>query len=159
MSSYVTFWVKNRKGQVTTLFSYSRSNMIYRVVYACGVWNSGDQASPLTMDRIADMRSELETRKKQEEKLIRDYKANIEMIKDFKNTTLEERMAAIEEYQGSIEDCQREIEEIEFTTDILILLEEIRSNNSNWNATKEEKDNVIWVGIDCDMKGEEEEND
>lgn len=156
MSSYVNFWVKNQKGQVTRLFSYSRSNMIYRVANDCNIWNDQGYASPLTIDRVADMRGELETRKRQEEKQICNYKTSIETVKDFKDITLEEKMSAIEEYWNLIEECQEEIEEITFAVDILILLEEIRSNNSDWNASREERDNVIWAGIDCGMKGEEE---
>lgn len=158
MSSYVSFWVKNQKGQITPLFDFSRSNTIYRAMWDCGIRGGKDyRAEPFTLDMAKEVRERLDSQLHTYTNYIRDYKDKIEMVKDFKNTTLEERLAVIEDCQNAIAEYKEELNQINFAIDILILIEEIRETNCDLNTTREEKNNVIWAGIDCHMKGEKDE--
>lgn len=169
MSSYVTFWFKDKKGNRIILGDYSRASVIYQIAYECGVdciKGKKDEndffckryAEPFTFDRSREMINALQEEKAANKKIIEENNKKIELIKDFKNTTVEERLAAVEDYMNSNKSCEENGVELEYAINFLTFIEEVRDINS-WSLSKEDKDNLIWAGIDCYIKENKEDND
>lgn len=168
MSSYVEFWVRNKKGAVVRIDSYSRSNKIYQAIDEVGIeceyedapekslWERRRYAVPFTESRIHDVMTELNSEIEKTKNIIKDYKDKIELVKSIANSPLEEKMSYINDYLTSIEDWEQELTELEYAKNFVFFLSGIKSANS-YGLTDEEKDKVLWVGIDCNMKGEDEE--
>lgn len=170
MSSYVEFWAKNKKGAIIRLDSFSRSSKLYQTISEVGInceyedapdksmWERRRYAIPFTEARLSDVAAELDNEIDKTKKIIKEYKDKIILIKEIAGSTLEEKMSYINDYLASIEEWEQELIEIQYARDYLCFLKGVRSANSYGLAT-EEKDKILWVGIDCEMRGEEEDND
>ena len=167
MSSYVSFWVKNKNGAVTSLCDFSRSSAIYQACNDAGincekVPNEKDffpdrYAIPYTEEMANEVLRLLKKEIDNNKKYIEQYERKINLVKDMKNTTVEERVAYIDVYDNSIIEAEADLEEIEAAYNYINFLEIIRDNVS-YGYPKDKLNEILWVGIDCVMKGEPNED-
>lgn len=162
MSSYVSFWVRNKKGQYTPLFDFSRSNSIYQACYELGICGKtvkrdendyfGDcYALPFTKQNSNEVRGWLEEEIQRGKKSIENYE---ELVKQMwqANNSLEEKMEYINDYNQIIEELKEDLEQNQWGLNVVIAVEWIREANSYDNAAE-----VIYAGIDCRIEGEDNE--
>ena len=168
MSSYVSFWVKNKDGAFTRLCDFSRSSEIYQACYNNGVKgkvvkNEKDPywpttyAEPYTKEKADAVIKTIEEKIKSHKKYIENYNKKIELIKDMKDTSIEDRLDYINDYENSIKEIEEDLDCTETEYNYLNFIEIIRDTIAPYKATKEERDTVIWAGIDCSIEGEKDE--
>lgn len=170
MSSYVSFWVKNKDGAVTRLCDFSRSSFIYQVAREVGIegkydeqtdkniWDRDKWADPYTKEKANEILAHLNEKIKSWKDSIEKIKEKINIVKSMANTPLNEKLEAIDEYTRSIDDYKLDLEQLEAAATQIDFLEIIRDTVS-YGMSKEEKDNCLWAGIDCSMKGANDEED
>lgn len=168
MSSYVSFWVKNKDGAVTRLCDFSRSSFIYQVAQDIGIngkydeqtdkniWDRNKWAESYTEADSNEILTRLNEKIKSWKDSIEKIKEKINIIKDMANTPLNEKLEAINEYTASIDEYKLDLEQLEAAATQIDFLEIIRDTVS-YGMSKEEKDNCLWAGIDCNMKGANDE--
>lgn len=168
MSSYISFWVKNKDGAVTRLCDFSRSSFIYQAARDVGIegeydkqtdkniWDRDKWAEPYTIKKSDELLTRLNEKIKSWKDSIEKIKEKINMIKDIANTPLNEKLEAINEYTESINEYKLDLEQLEAAATQIGFLEIIRDTVS-YGMSDEEKDNCLWAGIDCAMKGANDE--
>ena len=171
MSSYVTFWVKNKKGAVTRLCDFCRSSFIYQAAKEVGIegkydeqtdksiWDRDKWAEPYTQAIATELASALQEKIKTWKESRDANKEKIKLIKDMANASVGERLEAISEYEATITEYEGDLEQLEVAAAQVAFLEHIRDAVASYNSTKEEKDNCLWAGIDCEMIGEPNEEE
>lgn len=168
MSSYVSFWVKNKEGAFTKLCDFSRSSEIYQACYENRVEgkavkkNDNDYfpdtyAVPYTQEKAEDVVKTIEQKIKNYKKYIENYNKKIELIKDMKDTSVEDRLEYINDYENSIRETEEDLACLDAACNYLNFIEIIRDTVASYKATKEERDEIIWAGIDCSIEGKEDE--
>lgn len=170
MSSYVSFWVKNKDGAVTRLCDFSRSSFIYQAAREVGIegkydeqtdkniWDRDKWAEPYTKANADEILTHLNEKIKSWKNSIEKIKEKINIIKDIANTPLNEKLEAIDEYTASIDDYKQDLEQLEAAATQINFLEIIR-DTASYGMSEEEKDNCLWAGIDCNMKGANDEEE
>ena len=170
MSSYISFWVKNKDGAVTRLCDFSRSSFIYQVAREVGIegkydeqidkniWDRNKWAEPYTKADSNEILTRLNEKIKSWKDSIEKIKEKINIVKNMANTPLNEKLEAIDEYTMSIDEYELDLEQLEAAATQIDLLEIIRATVS-YGMSKEEKDNCLWAGIDCNMKGANDEEE
>lgn len=170
MSSYVSFWVKNKNGAVTRLCDFSRSSFIYQAARETGIegkydeqtdkniWDKDKWAEPYTKANADEILTHLNEKIKSWKNSIEKIKEKINIIKDIANTPLNEKLEAIDEYTASIDDYKQDLEQLEAAATQINFLEIIR-DTASYGMSEEEKDNCLWAGIDCNMKGANDEEE
>lgn len=170
MSSYVSFWVKNKDGAVTRLCDFSRSSFIYQAAREVGIegkydeqtdkniWDRDKWAEPYTKANADEILTRLNEKIKSWKDSIEKIKEKINIIKDMANTPLNEKLEAIDEYTASIDEYKLDLEQLEAAATQINFLEIIRDTVS-YGMSEEEKDNCLWAGIDCNMKGANDEEE
>lgn len=170
MSSYVSFWVKNKDGAVTRLCDFSRSTVIYQAArniglvgiyekptpasaYDCYCW-----AEPYTIKKSDELLAQIKEKIQSWKNSIEKIKEKINIIKNIANTPLNEKLEAIDEYTASIDEYKLDLEQFEAAATQIDFLEIIRDTVS-YGMSEEEKDNCLWAGIDCSMKGANDEEE
>lgn len=166
MSSYVNFWVKNKNGAVTNLCDFCRSSAIYQACYNSGidcekVPNEKDffpdrYAIPYTEEMANEVLGHLREEIDNNKKYIEQCERKINLVKDMKNTAVEERINYIDTYDNSIIEANAYLEEVEAAYNYINFLEIIRENVS-YGYPKDKLNEILWVGIDCIMRGEPDE--
>ena len=168
MSSYVTFWVKNKDGAVTRLCDFSRSTAIYQAARSIGLvgtyekptpascWDCPCWAEPYTIKKSDELLAQINEKIKSWKNSIEKIKEKINIIKDIANTPLNEKLEAIDEYTASIDEYKLDLEQLEAAATQINFLEIIRDTVS-YGMSEEEKNNCLWAGIDCNMKGANDE--
>ena len=169
MSSYVSFWVKNKDGAVTRLCDFSRSTAIYQAASYAGIngkydeqpdggilWDRDKWAEPYTKAKANEILTYLNEKIKSWKDSIEKIKEKINIVKNMANTPLNEKLEAIDEYTTSIDDYKLDLEQLEAAATQIDFLEIIRDTVS-YGMSEEEKDYCLWTGIDCDMKGDNDE--
>ena len=170
MSSYVTFWVKNKDGAVTRLCDFSRSTAIYQAARSIGLvgtyekptpascWDCFCWAEPYTIKKSDELLAQINDKIKSWKDSIEKIKEKIDMVKNMANTPLTEKFDALAEYTASIDECKIDVEEFE-AADTQINLVEIIRDTVSCGMSEEEKNNCLWAGIDCNMKGANDEEE
>ena len=170
MSSYVTFWVKNKDGAVTRLCDFSRSTAIYQAARSIGLvgtyekptpascWDCPCWAEPYTIKKSDELLAQINEKIKSWKNSIEKIKEKINIIKDIANTPLNEKLEAIDEYTASIDEYKLDLEQLEAAAAQVNFLEIIRDTVS-YGMSEEEKNNCLWAGIDCNMKGANDEEE
>lgn len=170
MSSYVSFWVKNKDGAVTRLCDFSRSSFIYQAAREVGIegkydeqtdkniWDRDKWAEPYTKANADEILTRLNEKIKSWKDSIEKIKEKINIIKDMENTPLNEKLDVIDEYIASIDEYKLDLEQLEAAATQIGFLEIIRDTVS-YGMSEEEKDNCLWAGIDCSMKGANDEEE
>lgn len=170
MSSYVSFWVKNKDGAVTRLCDFSRSSFIYQAAREIGIegkydeqtdkniWDRDKWAEPYTKANADEILTRLNEKIKSWKDSIEKIKEKINIIKDMENTPLNEKLDFIDEYIISIDEYKLDLEQLEAAATQINFLEIIRDTIS-YGMSEEEKDNCLWAGIDCNMKGANDEEE
>ena len=170
MSSYVSFWVKNKDGAVTRLCDFSRSSFIYQAAREVGIegkydeqtdkniWDRDKWAEPYTKANADEILTRLNEKIKSWKNSIEKIKEKINIIKDIANTPLNEKLEAIDEYTASIDDYKQDLEQLEAAATQINFLEIIR-DTASYGMSEEEKNNCLWAGIDCNMKGANDEEE
>ena len=170
MSSYVSFWVKNKDGAVTRLCDFSRSTAIYQAARSIGLvgtyekptpasaWDCSCWAEPYTIKKSDELLAQINEKIKSWKDSIEKIKEKINIVKNMANTPLNEKLEAIDEYTRSIDDYKLDLEQLEAAATQIDFLEIIRDTVS-YGMSEEEKDNCFWAGIDCNMKGDNDEED
>ena len=170
MSSYVSFWVKNKDGAVTRLCDFSRSSFIYQAAREVGIegkydeqtdkniWDRDKWAEPYTKANADEILTRLNEKIKSWKDSIKKIKEKIDMVKNMANTPLAEKLDAIDEYIVSIDEYKLDLEQLEAAATQINFLEIIRDTVS-YGISEEEKDNCLWAGIDCNMKGANDEEE
>lgn len=170
MSSYVTFWVKNKEGAITRLCDFCRSSFIYQAAREAGIdgkydeqtnksmWDRDKWAEPYTKAKANEILAYLNERIKSWKDGIEKIKEKIDIVKNMTNTPLNEKLEAIDEYTESIDEYKTDIKQLEADAAKINFLEIIRDTVS-YGISKEEKDNCLWAGIDCSMKGANDEEE
>ena len=170
MSSYVSFWVKNKDGAVTRLCDFSRSSFIYQAAREAGIegkydeqtdkniWDRDKWAEPYTKANADEIFTRLNEKIKSWKDSIEKIKEKIDMIKNMANTPLTEKLDVIDEYIMSIDEYKLDLEQLEAAAAQINFLEIIRDTVS-YGMSEEEKDNCLWAGIDCSMKGANDEEE
>ena len=170
MSSYVSFWVKNKNGAVTRLCDFSRSTTIYQAAKEVGIegkydeqtdkniWDRDKWAEPYTKANADEILARLNEKIKSWKDSIEKIKEKINIIKDIANTPLNEKLEAIDEYTASIDEYKLDLEQLEAAATQIGFLEIIRDTVS-YGMSEEEKNNCLWAGIDCSMKGANDEEE
>lgn len=170
MSSYVSFWVKNKDGAVTRLCDFSRSSFIYQVAREVGIegkydeqtdkniWDRNKWAEPYTKADSNEIFTHLNEKIKSWKDSIEKIKEKINIVKNMANTPLNEKLEAIDEYTRSIDDYKLDLEQLEAAATQINFLEIIRDTVS-CGMSEEEKNNCLWAGIDCNMKGANDEEE
>ena len=171
MSSYVSFWVKNKDGAVTRLCDFSRSSFIYQAASYAGIngkydeqpdggilWDRDKWAEPYTKAKANEILAYLNEKIKSWKDSIEKIKEKINIVKNMANTPLNEKLEAIDEYTRSIDDYKLDLEQLEAAATQIDFLEIIRDTVS-YGMSEEEKDNCLWAGIDCNMKGANDEEE
>ena len=170
MSSYVSFWVKNKDGAVTRLCDFSRSSFIYQAARETGIegqydeqtdkniWDRNKWAEPYTKADSNEILARLNEKIKSWKDSIKKIKEKIDMVKNMANTPLTEKLDVIDEYIVSIDEYKLDLEQLEAAATQINFLEIIRDTVS-YGISEEEKDNCLWAGIDCNMKGANDEEE
>ena len=170
MSSYVSFWVKNKDGAVTRLCDFSRSSFIYQAAREAGIegkydeqtdkniWDRNKWAEPYTKANADEILTRLNKKIKSWKDSIKKIKEKIDMVKNMANTPLTEKLDVIDEYIMSIDEYKLDLEQLEAAAAQINFLEIIRDTVS-YGMSEEEKDNCLWAGIDCSMKGANDEEE
>lgn len=170
MSSYVSFWVKNKDGAVTRLCDFSRSSFIYQAAREAGIegkydeqtdkniWDRDKWAEPYTKANADEILTHLNKKIKSWKDSIKKIKEKIDMVKNMANTPLTEKLDVIDEYIVSIDEYKLDLEQLEAAATQINFLEIIRDTVS-YGMSEEEKDNCLWAGIDCNMKGANDEEE
>ena len=163
MSSYISFWVKNKDGAVTRLCDFSRSSFIYQVAREVGIegkydeqtdkniWDRNKWAEPYTKADSNEILTRLNEKIKSWKNSIEKIKEKINIVKNMANTPLNEKLEAIDEYELELEQLEAAVTQID-------LLEIIRETVS-YGMSEEEKNNCLWAGIDCNVKGANDEEE
>lgn len=171
MSSYVTFWVKNKDGAITRLCDFCRSSKLYQIAKEAGIdgtydkpkgdkdiWSVNKWANNVSCDKLTKMLSIANEYIVNNKERINELQEKINLIKDMAHSTIEERLDAINDYEHYICEYKTNIEQLEAAAAQIAFLEEIK--NSAWyGATETERNNVLWAGIDCNMKGANDEEE
>lgn len=169
MSSYVTFWVKNKDGAIIRLCDFCRSTKLYQVAKEAGVdgeydkpeegkdiWSVDKWATNVSCDKLTRMLSIANEHIVNIKERVNELQEKINLIKDMANSTIDERLEAINDYEHYICEYKEDLEQLEAAAVQIAFLEEIR--DSTWHSSTEiERDKVLWAGIDCSMKGAEDE--
>ena len=159
MSSYLTFWVKNKKGNITPLASFSRSTEIYQKARELGLSGSRDHcedildttyATPYTTDDSIKLISLLESSVNARASSIKTVQDNIYLALTTSNS-LEDKMEYVNDCRLDIEELQEDIETYKCYINYLNFIEIIREEQDNYDNTKD----TILVGIDAVVEGEE----
>ena len=170
MSSYISFWVKNKDGAVTRLCDFSRSSFIYQVAREVGIegkydeqtdkniWDRDKWAEPYTKANADEILTCLNKKIKSWKDSIKKIKEKIDMVKNMANTPLTEKLDVIDEYIASIDEYKLDLEQLEAAAIQINFLEIIR-DTASYGMSEEEKDNCLWAGIDCSMKGANDEEE
>lgn len=170
MSSYVSFWVKNKDGAVTRLCDFSRSTEIYQAARNIGLvgtyekptpascWDCSCWAEPYTIKKSDELLAQINDKIKSWKDSIEKIKEKIDMVKNMANTPLTEKLEAINEYTESIDEYKLDLEQLEAAATQINFLEIIRDTVS-YGMSEEEKNNCLWAGIDCNMKGANDEEE
>ena len=170
MSSYVTFWVKNKDGAVTRLCDFSRSTAIYQAARSIGLvgtyekptpascWDCPCWAEPYTIKKSDELLAQINEKIKSWKDSIEKIKEKINIVKDIANTPLNEKLEAIDEYTASIDEYKLDLEQLEAAATQINFLEIIR-DTASYGMSEEEKNNCLWAGIDCNMKGANDEEE
>lgn len=168
MSSYVSFWVKNKDGAVTRLCDFSRSSFIYQVAREAGIdgkydeqadksiWDRDKWAEPYTAAVADEVLTRLNKKISSWKDSIEKIKEKINIVKDMTNTPLSEKLEAIDEYTESMDEYRLDLKQLEAAATQIDFLEIVRDTVS-YGMPEEEKDNCLWAGIDCTMKGANDE--
>lgn len=168
MSSYVSFWVKNKDGAVTRLCDFSRSSFIYQAARDVGIEGVYDKqtdksildrdkwAEPYTRANANEVLAHLNEKIKSWKDSIEKIKEKINIVKNMANTSLNEKLEAIDEYTESIDEYKLDLEQLEAAATQIGFLEIVRDTVS-YGMSEKEKDNCLWAGIDCAMKGVNDE--
>lgn len=168
MSSYVSFWVKNKDGAITRLCDFSRSSFIYQAIKDVGPvgtyekptpasgWDCYCWAEPYTRANANEVLVLLNEKIKSWKDNIEKIKGKINLVRNMANTPVNEKLEAIDEYTESIDEYKLDLEQLEAATTQIGFLEIIRDTVS-YGMSEEEKDNCLWAGIDCNMKGANDE--
>lgn len=171
MSSYVTFWVKNKDGAITRLCDFCRSSKLYQIAKEVGIdgtydkpkgdkdiWSVNKWANNVSCDKLTKMLSIANKYIVNNKERINELQEKINLIKDMAHSTIEERLDAINDYEHYICEYKTDIEQLEAAAAQIAFLEEIK--DSAWyGATETERDNVLWAGIDCNIKGDKNEEE
>ena len=162
MSSYITFWVKNKKGNVTPLASFSRSTEIYQKGMSIGLRGRHETspeiggttyAIPYTTNDSVELISLLKESINTSERAINALQDNISLV--LKTTdSLEDKMDYITSYKSDIDEYKEQIERCNCYINYLNFIEIIREEQDNYDNTKEIDDTIL-VGIDAVVEGEE----
>ena len=169
MSSYVTFWAKNKDGAIIRLCDFCRSTKLYQVAKEAGVdgeydkpeegkdiWSVDKWATSVSCDKLTRMLSIANEHIVNIKERVNELQEKINLIKDMANSTIDERLEAINDYEHYICEYKEDLEQLEAAVVQIAFLEEIR--DSAWHSSTEiERDKVLWAGIDCSMKGAEDE--
>lgn len=170
MSSYISFWIKNKDGAVIRLCDFSRSTPIYqaaRDIGLKGIYEKPTPASlfdcycwaePYTIKKADELLAQIKEKINSWKESVEKIKEKINIIKDITNTPLNEKLEAINEYTSSIDEYKLDLEELEAAATQIIFLEQIR-DTATYGWSEEEKDKCLWAGIDCEMKGEPDEEE
>ena len=167
MSSYVTFWVKNAKGQYTVLTSYSRSSELYAALHTNGcsgkrvktndeVFGERIIAQPFTRRDSANCVVTLEHNINTLKAAKDSFQENIQLALQTSDP-LEEKMEYVNTCKAEIEECEEEISANKRYIYLLQFIEEIREENHTF-GDELDYDDIIWAGIDASLEGETEEN-
>lgn len=169
MSSYITFWVKNKDGAITRLCDFCRSTNLYQVAKEAGIdgdydkpeegkdiWSVNKWATNVSCDKLTRMLSIANEQIVNIKERITELQEKINLIKDMANSTIDERLEAINDYEHYICEYKEDLEQLEAAVVQIAFLEEIR--DSAWShSMKIDRDKILWAGIDCNMKGETNE--
>ena len=74
-----------------------------------------------------------------------------------KDTSVEDRLEYINDYENSIRETEEDLACLDAACNYLNFIEIIRDTVASYKATKEERDEIIWAGIDCSIEGKEDE--
>lgn len=162
MSSYVSFWVKNKKGQYAPLFSFSRNNSIYQACYETGLdckfikkddndYFGSRYAIPFTREMSNEACDWLKDEINKCTQRITEYKDLIKQIWQT-NNSLDEKTEYVTSYNQIIEEYKEDLEQNQWGLNMITAIEWIREANGYDNAAE-----VIYAGIDCCLEGEEDE--
>lgn len=170
MSSYVSFWVKNKDGAVTRLCDFSRSSFIYQAARDVGIegeydeqtgkdiWDRDKWAESYTIKKSDELLTQINKKINSWKDSIKKIKEKIDMVKNMANTPLTEKLDVIDEYIMSIDEYKLDLEQLEAAAVQINFLEIIRDTVS-YGMSEEEKNNCLWAGIDCNMKGANDEEE
>ena len=170
MSSYVSFWVKNKDGAVTRLCDFSRSSFIYQAAREVGIegkydeqtdkniWDRDKWAEPYTIKKSDELLTQINKKINSWKDSIKKIKEKIDMVKNMANTPLTDKLDVIDEYIVSIDEYKLDLEQLEAAAAQINFLEIIRDTVS-YGMSEEEKNNCLWAGIDCNMKGANDEEE
>lgn len=167
MSSYVEFWVKNKKGQYTLLLYRSRSDQLYQACYKAGVYGKTVKkdendffgtvyAQPFTLNTAALVRSNIREEIERYKKYIVNEKEIINSIWNAANNSIEEKTNAVNELLDSIEESKDDIKQCEAAMSALDFIADVREANK---YGREDMDDIIYAGIDACIEGEEDDID
>ena len=169
MSSYVSFWVKNKNGANTRLCDFCRSSFIYQAAREAGIDGKYDEqtnksmcgdkwAEPYTKAKANEILAYLNERMKSCKDSIEKIRERIDIVKNITNTPLNEKLEAINEYTEYIDEYKTDIKQLEAAAAQINFLEIVR-DTASYGMSEEEKNNCLWAGIDCSMKGANDEEE
>lgn len=107
MSQYVEFFVRGNNDAFVPIGSYSRSNPMYQAFVHSGA--PYEKIAELDNNRYRWAEAEFEEQIKNLERVKRYYEDNIEIIKDMKEVSLDEKLETINEYRNNIEEAEEDL--------------------------------------------------
>ena len=172
MSSYVSFWAKNRDGAVTPLCSFCRSSEFYQAAQEAGIegiwednkekemWQRDKWAEPYTQEKASKFETIIKDKISQTKERINELEKKINFIKDMANTTIDERLQVIAEYDEYLAEYKEDLEALQAAAAYINFLEDIRDSVApSYRSTKEERDSCLWAGRECGMPGVKNEEE
>ena len=150
MSSYISFYLKV-EDKYCTLGFYSRNCSEYRFFKDFVPY---EKVGPLTLEKLADVKEDVEFSIENKRKSIIRYSNDIELIKTF-NNPVEDKMKLIENHLSTIEEIKEDLEAdvsclafIHFLTNILTDIDyDVYAKSHGIKA-----DNYLWAGIEVSIK-------
>lgn len=171
MSSYISFWIKNKDGTIIRLCDFCRSSKIYQMAKETGIdgiydkkenqdiWNVDKWAEPYTREKSSRIISVTNRWITETKERIIELNEKINLIKDMANSTIDEKLEKINDYENYIAEYKEDLESLTAAATQVYFLEEIRDTICSYRSSNEEKDNCLWAGIDCNMKGDPNEEE
>lgn len=150
MSSYINFYLKV-EDKYCPLGSYSRNCSEYQFFKNFIPY---EELAPLTLEKLADVKEDVEFSIGNKKKAIIRYSNDIELIKTF-NNPVEDKMELIENHLSTIEEIKEDLEAdvsclafIHFLTNILTDI----GYDAYAKSHDIKADNYLWAGIDVGIK-------
>ena len=150
MSSYISFYLKV-EDKYCPLGSYSRNCSEYRFFKDFVPY---EKVGPLTLEKLADVKEDVEFSIGNKKATIVRYSNNIELIKTFSNSAedklqlIERNLDIVEEFKEGLEEDNKCLTFINFLIDMLtdISYDEYAKNHGI------KADNYLWAGIEVSIK-------